>query len=153
MGAISFLKTKFNFDSNRVLLIGYSTGGFSSIYAGFSDEPAIKAVVNVSGGRGAESARTVCNEKGLVDAMEYAGQRYKAKGQTTPTLWIYSQNDKSFDPELAGKMLNAFKAGGGQAEMVKAPSFSSNGHSMFIDPAGMKLWVPSTKSFLKSNNF
>jgi hypothetical protein len=59
-------------------------------------------------------------------------------------LWIYSENDTYFGPDLAKRMHEAFTATGGNAEFQMLPPFGSDGH--LIDaPEGRSNMVASRK--------
>ena len=49
-----------------------------------------------------------------------------------PTLWVYAENDKYFGPALAKRMHSAFVSAGGAAELVIAPPFGKDGHSLLL---------------------
>ena len=65
-------------------------------------------------------------------------------------LWLYSQNDKFFAPELSRAMYDAYIARGGKAQYVLLPAFGSDGHQMFGANDGRKLWQPAADKFLSA---
>jgi hypothetical protein len=67
-----------------------------------------------------------------------------------PMLWIYAANDSYFNSDLAHRMFDAFKAGGGRARLVDAPAFGRDGHSLF--GSGMSNWLPTVNDFLREQN-
>jgi hypothetical protein len=64
-----------------------------------------------------------------------------------PMLWVYSQNDLYFWPELAQRFHTAFQASGGRAKFVAAPPFGRDGHSLF-STRGTSVWLPIADAFL-----
>jgi hypothetical protein len=64
-------------------------------------------------------------------------------------LWIYSQNDKYFWPELAQQFAEAFRSGGGHAEFILAPPIGSDGNVLFRN---IPIWSNSVDDFLKANH-
>ncbi|MGZ5280249.1 MAG: alpha/beta hydrolase family protein [Pseudobdellovibrionaceae bacterium] len=143
LGGIRFAKANLKMDPENIILVGYSAGGFSSIFASQSAEAGIKAVLNFSGGRGARGQRVVCSEEALLKAFATAGEKSRI-----PTLWVYSENDQLFSPEFATSMYKAFTKSGGNAEFLMQPPFQTNGHSLF-SADGISIWLPLAKSFLK----
>lgn len=62
-----------------------------------------------------------------------------------PTLWIYSENDTFFRPDLAKSMFDEFVKNGGKGQLIIAPPF---GHSLFGRREGRKIWAPYVDDFL-----
>lgn len=130
-------------DKQRVIAVGVSAGGFASIAFGALGLPGVAAVINFAGGRGSQKADTVCSKERLVEATKVFGRSAKV-----PTLWVYSDNDHFFGPQLAQEMLGAYKAAGGQAVFTKAPNFGEEGHYLFGKEEGIPVWKPLVNAFL-----
>ena len=113
-------------EARRFVLVGQSAGGWGSMAAATMAIEGLEAVVNFAGGRGSVAARQVCREERLVEAAGRYGQRSQV-----PQLWIYSENDLYFGPDLARRMHAAFVAAGGNAEFMKAPPVGADGHAYF----------------------
>jgi dienelactone hydrolase len=128
---------------DRVLLVGWSAGGWGSIAAASENPPGVFAVINFAGGRGGGQPPQVgnCAPQRLVEA---AG-RYGATARI-PSLWLYAANDKFFAPELSRKMFDAYVHAGGKAEYVALPAFHADGHRVF--PDGRALWQQPVETFL-----
>ena len=118
-------------DTTRVVLAGQSAGGWASIAASSAAFPGLVAVVNFAGGRGSRGPNDVCGESRLVEAA----QRY-GRGSRVPTLWVYSENDLFFGPELARRMHQAFVRAGGRAEFLEVPANGADGHGYFARATG-----------------
>jgi dienelactone hydrolase len=125
-------------DRARVALIGYSAGGWGSVVA--ATEVPVLGVVSFAGGRGSTCMADAGGEEALVDAAARFGRVSRA-----PQLWIYSRNDRSFGPDLAGRLNRGFNAAGGRAELVFAPAYRNDGHA-YIDDIGD--WHDRVASFL-----
>ncbi|MGE0764255.1 MAG: alpha/beta hydrolase family protein [Bdellovibrionales bacterium] len=154
LGAINYLKTsEYKFDQSRVLLVGRSSGGFSSVYAGGLD-PSIKAVISFAGGRGADEKNgSICSQDNLMKVLQKSGKDYAGNGQSVPnTLWVFAENDKSFPPAIAKAMFEAFQAGGGKGQFVAASSFQADGHNLFSG-AGQSIWTGMVEKFLTEIGF
>lgn len=128
-------------DTRRVVLAGQSAGGFGSVAASSTAFDGLVGVINFAGGRGSLAPGRVCGESRLVEAMARYG-----RAAHVPELWIYSANDRYFEPSLARRMYGAFVAGGGAAEFVMAPPCGVDGHGYFA--RAMDDWTPRVASFL-----
>ena len=65
-----------------------------------------------------------------------------------PMLWIYSENDTYFGPDLANRMHEAFTAAGGKAEFRMLPPFGSDGHFLIDAAEAVPIWSPLVSRFL-----
>jgi dienelactone hydrolase len=130
-------------DSSRVLLVGVSAGGFGSIAAASLAPTGLVAVVNFAGGRGSIADEQVCKPDELVGAYARFG-----KSARVPSLWIYSQNDHFFGPDLARRMFAAFTTAGAPAELIIAPPYGRDGHRLIF---GQPLWRDAVYGFLRQN--
>jgi dienelactone hydrolase len=139
--AIGFFRARPEVARDRILLIGWSAGGWGSLAADSQNPPGVFAVLNFAGGRGGNPRLGNCTPQRLVDA---AG-RYGATARI-PSLWLYAANDKFFAPELSRKMFDAFVRAGGKADYVALPAFGADGHRIF--PDGRALWQPPVETFL-----
>lgn len=158
IGTVAYLKSQdaYKFDVNRILLVGYSSGGFASLAAGASKDFPIRAVVNISGGRGKRpNQEGLCSQDNMMSTLKTIGERYANKGSVTPTLWLTVANDKTFSPDLSNQMFQAFKSGSNGKDSIEAISNfqKGNGHIMFREQAGIQFWAPVVKSFLDSISF
>ena len=142
LGAVQYAKSHLGIDAENIVLAGQSAGGFSSVFASQYPVSGLKAVLNFSGGRGANRNHAVCSEQALLKAYSTAGSTSRV-----PTLWIYSENDQLFSPDLVKGMLQSFQSAGGQAEFHMLPPYKDNGHNVFsVD--GTSIWLPLVKQFL-----
>ncbi|MBY0611573.1 MAG: alpha/beta fold hydrolase [Beijerinckiaceae bacterium] len=136
---VAALKQRRDIDPARIALIGHSAGGFGSVAAGAGG--GVRAIVNFAGGRGSRGPDDVCAQEKLVEAMS----RYGASSRA-PELWVYSQNDHFFGPDLARRMHAAFTSAGGKATFIAAPAYGSDGHHYF---GAVSSWKPEVDAFLK----
>jgi len=98
----------------------------------------VVGVINFAGGRKAATGD-------LVGAAAKLGERNRL-----PQLWLYSANDKLYDPALAHAMYDAFaKRSRFKVEFSELPSFSNNGHRIIYD-ASPTLWAAPVERFLQS---
>ena len=141
---VAHMKTQPSVRADRVLLLGYSAGGFGALAAASGNPDWLIGVVNFAGGRGSLGDYRNCAPDRLVALMGAFGHTTRA-----PTLWIYSANDTAFGPDLARAMYDAFVAGGApRAEFVQAPAWGDEGHYMvFYAP---EIWKPIVERFLST---
>lgn len=140
---INFVKSLAYADKQNILLVGISSGGFTSLATASLNIEGVIGVINFAGGQGGsprrEYPRHVCNEQRLIEVM---GSYGKAK---VPTLWIYSENDSFFRPALAHAMFEDFSRNGGTGKLVIAPPL---GHALLNRPEAIKIWSPLSDEFL-----
>jgi len=136
----------------RMLLVGWSAGGWGSIAAASQNPPGVFAVVNFAGGRGGGQPGGVKQGDGeagncLPDRLVEAARRYGSTARI-PSLWLYAANDSFFAPALARRMFDAYSRAGGKAQYVALPAFGSDGHRLFAAADGRALWEPPAGKFL-----
>jgi dienelactone hydrolase len=142
--AIRYAATLPDVDAGTIVSVGVSTGGFAQVALTADPPPGLKAAISFAGGRGGDGKLHNCNEDGIVSAFHGFGKKSRL-----PMLWIYSENDKWFPPELARKFDAAFRQAGGNDQLVMVPPFSDDGHHFFYDVSG---WSPIVDTFLKDQN-
>jgi len=132
---------------DRILLVGHSTGGFTTIATAASNPEGVIAGINFAGGMGGNptaSPHQSCKPE-LLTAI------YGQFGRTTraPTLWLYAENDLNLGADMPRQWFNAFKSGGSDTTFVQTPPLPgrANGHGLIN--AGGPLWKPSVEAFLK----
>jgi dienelactone hydrolase len=134
---------------NRVLLVGQSVGGISTVAAAALGIPGVVAAINFAGGHGGNPDQrpgVPCNDSALLKL--YAGF---GKVSTLPMLWVYTQNDKYFDAAHSKAWADAYNAAGGRAEYRLMGAFGENGHLLFS--AGNDIWQPVLDAWLARFGF
>lgn len=130
-------------DESKILIMGQSHGGLTTMAFGARNPVHVKALVNFAGGLRYDSMG--CSWRpALVDAFE----RY---GKTTriPSLWFYGANDSYFNPELARQMHEAYIKSGADAKLIAYGAFKQDSHGMSSSPDGVVIWWPETEVLLK----
>lgn len=91
--------------------VGQSYGGMTAIATAARNIPGVVGAVSFSGGAGGNPAKSP-NQPGRPDVLEdvYAGY---GKATTIPTLWLYSENDKSFGAGYPKEWFEAYVKKGG----------------------------------------
>ena len=130
-------------DKERIVVLGQSHGGWTTLAFGAQNYPGVKALVNFAGGlRQADCA-------GWQAGLARSAAAY-AKDTATPSLWFYGDNDSFFQPTTFGPMFDSYTAAGGKARLVAFGTFGSDAHAMFGSAAGVSIWQPEVSKFLAS---
>lgn len=140
--AIEFLRRRPDVDPQRIVSVGLSAGGFSSVALAEDAPRGLVAVINFAGGRGSRRPDEVCAPERLIQAFSVFGKKSRV-----PMLWVYAQNDRFFSATLSKRFHSAFTGAGGVAEYVLHPAFDEDGHRLFA--RGIKLWTPVVDEFLR----
>lgn len=143
---IRYLATRKDVLADNIIVVGQSAGGWGSIALASQNPSAIKAVIVFAAGRGGRvdgKPNNNCNPDRLVAAAADFGQTARV-----PMLWIYTQNDTYFGPDLSRRMHEAFVGAGGNAEYHLLEPFGNEGHSLIDAPEGVAIWSPLVSRFL-----
>ena len=133
-------------EPEKIIIVGQSGGGWGSIAYSSLNRPAVRAIITFAAGRGGRvdgKPNNNCAPDKLVEATREFGRTSRV-----PMLWIYSENDSYFGPDLSKRMHEAFTAAGGKAEYHLLPPFGSDGHFLIDSPDGIPLWAPIVSKFL-----
>jgi dienelactone hydrolase len=134
-------------DPGHIVVVGASAGGFGALAFAAAPSVPVTAVINFSGGRGGrdpDGSGRRCAPERLVDAAALFGSSARV-----PSLWLYSENDSWFPPDLARSMSEAFRRGGAPSELVVLPAVEDEGHRLATSPKGVPLWSPPVVRFLQ----
>ena len=130
-------------DKERIVVIGQSHGGWTTLAFGSQNYPGVKGLINFAGGLRQEHC--VGWERNLAKgAAEYARQT------RLPSLWFYGDNDSYFNTDTYRAMFEQYTAAGGQARLVAFGKFGTDSHSMFGARAGAAIWQPEVSKLLAS---
>lgn len=144
MATVEFMAKQPYVDPTRILIVGQSAGGFSSLAFGSLNVKGIVGIINFAGGRGSLKDKSgVCSPDNLISATGEFG-----KNSEVPTLWIYTENDSYFSPSLARDMFDSYIRNGGKGEFVVLPPFRNDGHPMFKTKEGIPIWTPLVDEFI-----
>lgn len=145
--AIKYIATLPQFDTNEMIAVGVSAGGFATVaLTAIDPPPGLKAAISFAGGRGSMARDTVCHPDNLVAVFDELG-----KTSRVPMLWVYAKNDHFFNPALAARFYSAFIKEGGIVEFVSVPPYGKEGHFLF-SMEGVKQWEPLVDAFLQQNH-
>ena len=157
-GVIAFLATKKMVDGDKVVVVGHSHGGFGALSVAAGSHKGVRGIVNFAGGTGSwglfnamQWPRRImqgrlCNgRENLLSALRQLGER-----NALPQLWLYAINDKTFPPELAQTMLEAYRDRSRfPISFVALPASPVNGH-LVLAQGDASTWGPSVDQFLQS---
>jgi dienelactone hydrolase len=142
--AIAYLSRLPEVDPTRIISVGRSAGGFATVALTAEPPPGLVAAISFAGGRGSPAADEVCHPNELIDAFHEFGKKSRI-----PMLWVYSENDHFFSPQLAAAFHRAFTSAGATAQLVHAEPFRADGHGLF-SLAGIPIWTGMVERFLES---
>ncbi len=144
--AISYLRSQPFVRGEGIVVVGQSAGGWGALALASRNPSAVKAIINIAGGRGGRSydrAHNNCAPQRLAQAAERYGRTARL-----PTLWIYTENDTYFGPALSRRMSDAYRGAGGTIEFHLLEPFGEEGHNLLLARDGVKVWGPIVERFL-----
>ncbi len=136
-------------DAQRIVVVGQSYGGATSIAVAARNLPGVVAAINFAGGGGGNPE----TRPGEPCSASISTATFGGYGRNTrvPTLWIYTENDLYFGPRHSEAWFAAFRANGGSGEYRLLPAFGDNGHRLFV--RGFEIWSPIVRRFLAERGF
>ncbi len=138
-----------NVRRDRSVVLGQSYGGATAITVASRQVAGVVAAVNIAGGGGGDP-KTHPGVPCSADLLEDLFASY-GPGARMPTLWVYTENDQYFGAVHPRNWFKAFRAAGGNGEMVQFPPHGDDGHSLFTRfPA---VWQPVVDDFLRRQGF
>jgi dienelactone hydrolase len=138
-------------DKSKIIVMGQSMGGFTTILTMAQKYPGVIAGINFAGGAGGDPIllpANPCSPFVLGSLFASAG---KANQGLTPTLWIYAENDLYWGSSLPKKWFDAYLGAGGKAKLIQFPPIGADGHSLINTSFG--LWRPVVDSFIAGLGF
>ncbi|QPF90209.1 alpha/beta hydrolase family protein [Bradyrhizobium commune] len=141
--AIDAMARRSDVTTSGMIAAGHSTGGLATVALTAQAPAGLVAAISFAGGRGSRDDDDVCNEDGLVQAFATFG-----KTSRVPMLWVYATNDLYFGPDLARRLYDGFRAGGGNAKFVAAPPYGDDGHYLY-SVVSRPQWTPYLDAFLR----
>jgi len=137
-------------DTRRIVLVGQSMGGFTTVGSGAQHWPGVIGYVNFAGGAGGSpelSPGHSCDPRQLEQIFGELG-----KATQVPNLWVYAHNDQYFGPDEPPKWHAAFAKGGSPTRFVHHPDLDDgDGHG--LSRHSRKIWGPYVDGFLAGLGF
>ena len=138
-------------DKEKLLLVGQSVGGLTTVAASSQNPAGVIGFINFSGGSGGlpdGSPRNSCRP-------DILRELYGEFGKTTriPSIWLYAENDLYWGPDAPKEWHRAFAAGGSKTKFVMTPPVpgTDDGHRLLA--VGGSLWSPHVNDFVKELGF
>jgi dienelactone hydrolase len=131
-------------DAQKMIMLGQSHGGLTTLAYAQDPYPGIKFVVNFAGGL--KYTQGCQWELALKDAFKAYGQNVKVD-----SLWFYGANDSFFPPEVIKPAHQAYVEAGGKAELIAFGAFGADAHGMFASSDGLAIWWPSVEAKLRQH--
>lgn len=147
-GAVAYVTRLPYADAARILVVGQSAGGWGSIALSARNPKDIWGIVNFAGGRAGwaeKKPNTNCAPASLVSATG----RYGAAAQA-PMLWVYTENDTFFAPEISKAMHAAYNRAGGKADFQLLGPQGKDGHGLFFSRGGSTVWGPLVEAYIST---
>lgn len=138
---LNYLKTLPDADMTRVLVVGQSHGGLTTMAFGTLNYPGVRGLINFAGGLRQESCAAW--EFTLIRAFSAY-----AKETRLPSLWFYGDNDSYWQPWLYQEMHQNYVKAGGHARLVAFGRFGTDAHGLFSSRNGPPVWMPEVEKFL-----
>ncbi|MEC5387585.1 CocE/NonD family hydrolase [Uliginosibacterium sp. H3] len=133
-------------DRSRILLLGQSVGGLTTVALTSKQIEGVVGAINFSGGTGGEPVRS----PGMSCKPEAIAALYRAYGAkaSVPSLWLYSRNDQFWGEAAPRDWYAAFSEGGSDTRFFQAPALPNrDGHQLLLH--GANYWMPEVDAFLR----
>ncbi len=132
--------------ADRTVVVGQSAGGWGTLALSSRNPAGVPAMIDFAGGRAGHQALPggVCAPDLLVKAAAKYGSTARV-----PLLWITTENDSFFSPALVQRMVDAYRAAGGNVTHRALGPFGRDGHALAGSDSGARIWSPLVTEFLK----
>lgn len=141
-------------DAKRVVLLGQSVGGISTMAATAAGLPGQVAAINFAGGHGGDPDKhpgEPCGGTQLRQIYQAYGELIAQNSPQLRSLWVYAENDRYFGPRFSRSWAKAFAEAGAALDYRLFPAFGEDGHTLFS--AGSDSWQPLVEEFLAQLGF
>ncbi|RZT38570.1 alpha/beta hydrolase family protein [Cupriavidus agavae] len=146
VAALDYLVQRPYVDPTRIVVLGQSYGGLSTMALATIGYPGVLGVVNFAGGL--RNEKCAGWENSLIDAFGEYG-----RSAQYPSLWIYGDNDSFWPWPLPERMFNHYKAQAkgvaADARFVDMGEFDGDSHKLFSSRKGLALWLPEVGAFFR----
>lgn len=144
--ALEYLKTHADLDASRMLVMGQSAGGYSTMYIASTNQPGLIGAVNFSGGR-TDKSRT--SDAGYLNRTMVSGFDEFGKTTKLPMLWVFAENDSRYTANTIRASYQAFTEAGGKATLSLSPPIEGDGHFIHNKP---EFWRKALRDYLSEIN-
>ena len=130
-------------DASRVVVIGQSHGGLTTLAVGTLNLPNVVGLVNFAGGLRQDHCQGW--EQNLARAFGNYGRATRV-----PSLWFYGDNDSFWSVPVWTEMHRQYTQAGPPVSLVAFGTFGSDAHGLFAARAGVPLWLPEVRKLFSS---
>ena len=149
LAVVAHMRKEADIDPSRLVIMGQSLGGFTTVATAATRPDGLVAAINIAGGHGGNPVTRPGNPcKAYLLESTFAAW---GKTATAPMLWMYSENDKYFNPKNSRAWFDAFTKAGAKAEFKLMPPFGDDGHALLV--RANDLWQPVVDEFLARHGF
>lgn len=145
--AIAFMLRQPFVKPTGIIVVGQSAGGWGALALASRNPPEVRTIINFAGGRGGR-VNDQPNNNCAPDRLVAAAGRFGATSRI-PNLWLYTENDSYFGPDLSKRLAAAFKNAGGAVDFHLLPAFADDGHRLSSGKGGIDVWRPLVEQFLR----
>lgn len=132
---VDYLKTIPWVDTNKVMIMGHSQGGWVALGSSAMNIPGVVGAVNISGATNYQGQSNNAKDYRTESRLEQSVVVF-AKNQKVPTLWLYASNDNHSTPVVSG-WFKTYQSAGGKGTLLFTPNYmgsNGNGHSVVNNP-------------------
>jgi tetratricopeptide (TPR) repeat protein/dienelactone hydrolase len=132
-------------DTTRMITMGISAGGGTSVALGARNIPGLAAAINIAGGE---------SFPGCAALNQSIPADFRALGSRSriPNLWIFAENDRNHPPDQVEIMRKAFSDAGADLKLAMLPAMGSDGHAAMASSAGRTKWLVEVDTFLRDHD-
>ena len=148
--AMGLLRQQSFIRPDGVVVIGHSAGGWGALALAGDDAKNVAAIVAFAPGRGGHAndlPNKVCAPHTLISAAGEFGKAARVK-----VTWLVAANDSYFSPAFSRQLADAFRAGGGKADLHVLPAHGSEGHWLPESAGGVTLASTELERALKARS-
>ena len=143
--AIPVIAQRPDADPTKMITMGSSAGGGTSVTLGARNIPGLLAEIDIAGGEHLEGCEAL--KQSIPADFKDLGSRSRI-----PNLWVFAKNDRNHPPDQVEIMRAAFAGAGANLKLVELDPIGSNGHEAMFTVAGRTAWLLAVDSFLRDLN-
>lgn len=154
LAVATFMQQQPDIDPRRVVLVGQSVGGISTVAATAAGLPGQVASINFAGGHGGDPDKhpgEPCGEGQLRQLFKAYGELVARQSPAMKSLWVYTENDHYFAARHSQVWARTFAEAGADLDFRLLPAFGDEGHHLFS--GGNDQWQPLVDAFLAQLGF
>jgi len=142
--AIAVITKRPDADPARMITMGISAGGGTSLALGARNPPGLAAVINIAGGEHLSGCALI--SQSIPTDFKDLGSRSRL-----PSLWIFAKNDLNHPPDQVEVMRASFGGAGADLKLVMLDPIGEDGHAAMGTFAGRTKWLVEVDAFLRAH--